>query len=54
MRHTHASELLSKGESVVDVARRIGDRPEVVCRVYAHFIPDDSDRLTSKLDEMYA
>ena len=36
-RHTHISQLLAAGESVVDVARRVGDRPEVILKTYAHF-----------------
>ena len=38
-RHTHVSELLARGESVVDVAQRIGDRPEVILKTYAKFLP---------------
>ena len=52
-RHTHVSELLSRGESVVDVARRIGDRPEVVLKTYAHFLPGAGGKIAKRLDEMY-
>jgi integrase len=52
-RHTHASELLARGESVVDVARRLGDSPEVVLRTYAHFIPGSGPRIAKRLEEMY-
>lgn len=52
-RHTHVSELLHRGESVVDVARRIGDRPEVILKTYAKFIPGNGARIASRLQEMY-
>jgi integrase len=52
-RHTHVSELLSRGVSVVDVARRIGDRPEVVLKSYAHWLPKPSRAITDRLEAMY-
>jgi integrase len=52
-RHTHVSELLARGESVVDVARRIGDRPEVVLKTYAHFLPGAGGKIARRLDEVY-
>jgi integrase len=52
-RHTHVSELLSRGESVVDVARRVGDRPDVILKTYAHYIPDGGKKIAKRLDEMY-
>jgi integrase len=52
-RHTHVSELLSRGESVVDVARRIGDRPEVILKTYAHWIPGAGKKIAHRLEEMY-
>jgi hypothetical protein len=51
--HTHVSELLQRSESVVDVARRIGDRPDVILRTYAHFIPGSECRIAKSLDESY-
>jgi integrase len=53
IRHTHVSQLLAQGESVVDVARRVGDRPEVILKTYAHFLPGNAERLTSRLDALY-
>lgn len=53
IRHTHVSELLSRGESVVDVARRIGDRPEVVLKTYAHFLPGGGGKIARRLDDLY-
>jgi integrase len=52
-RHTHVSQLLEQGESVVDVARRIGDRPEVILKTYAHFIPGSGQRIATRLDTLY-
>jgi integrase len=51
-RHTHASQLLALGVSLVEVARRIGDRPETVLRVYSHYLPADS-QVPTKLDGLY-
>jgi integrase len=52
VRHTHVSQLRSQGESVVDVARRVGDRPEVIVKTYAHFLPGKAEQLTSRLDAL--
>jgi integrase len=52
-RHTHVSELLHRGESVMDVARRIGDRPEVILKTYAKFLPGNGGRIASRLEKMY-
>jgi integrase len=52
-RHTHVSQLLAQGESIVDVARRVGDRPEIILKTYAHFLPGNAERLTSRLDALY-
>jgi integrase len=53
IRHTHVSELLARSVSVVDVARRVGDRPEVILKTYAHFIPGGGAGVARRLDEMY-
>jgi hypothetical protein len=53
IRHTHVSQLLAEGESVVDVARRVGDRPEVILKTYAHFLPGSGPRITAHLDALY-
>jgi hypothetical protein len=50
---THVSELLHRGESVVDVARRIGDRPDVILKTYAKFIPGNGTRIANRLEELY-
>jgi len=53
-RHTHVSELLSKGVPVVEVARRVGDSPETILKVYWQFIPAIEAGVTDKLDELYS
>ncbi len=53
-RHTHVSELLARSVSVVDVARRIGDRPEVVLKTYAHFLPSRAAHIVDQLEELYS
>jgi integrase len=52
-RHTHISQLLADGESVVDVARRVGDSPETIYRSYAHAMPTNAGRLTARLSALY-
>jgi integrase len=52
-RHTHVSELLARGESIVDVARRVGDRPEVILKTYAQFLPGRGKLIASRLEDMY-
>ncbi len=37
----------------MDVARRVGDSPEVILRTYAHFIPGSGPRIARRLEEMY-
>jgi integrase len=53
-RHTHVSELLANGEDVMEVARRVGDRPEVILKTYAHWLPRDRGRIVTRLEVMYA
>ncbi len=53
LRHTYISRELAHGENVIDVARRVGDRPEVILKNYGHWIPGDSTRSTSRLDALY-
>ena len=43
LRHTAASEWLSKGLSLAKTAAYLGDSKEVVLSVYAHFMPSDDD-----------
>jgi integrase len=53
LRHTHVSELLAAGVPITAVARRIGDRPDVILKTYAHAIPGDGDRVTTHLEALY-
>lgn len=51
IRHTVASMLLSAGQSLRAVSRRLGhSRPEMTLRVYAHCLPQDDERLSAELD----
>lgn len=51
-RHTHASQLLSMGVNVMEVARRLGDHPATILRCYAHHMPAD-ERVPERLQELY-
>ncbi|MCB0880202.1 MAG: site-specific integrase [Thermoleophilia bacterium] len=51
LRHTFASMCLAAGRDVWEVAHWIGDDPELVKRVYGHYIPDTLGD-TSRLDAM--
>jgi integrase len=44
VRHTAASEWLSKGLGLARAAAYLGDTQEIVLRTYSHFMPDDEDR----------
>lgn len=39
LRHAHVTELLTAGIDVETVARRVGDDPRTIYRVYSHFRP---------------
>lgn len=39
LRHFHITELLTAGVDIETVARRVGDNPETIYRVYSHFRP---------------
>jgi integrase len=52
-RHTVASILLSAGQSLRAVSRRLGhSRPEMTLRVYAHCLPLDDERLAGEMDRV--
>lgn len=42
LRHFAATEALSAGHPVHEVAAMLGDNPAMVLRVYAHAIPNES------------
>lgn len=52
IRHTHASQLLADGVPLLEVARRLGDKPETILRVYAHWMPADIS-VPNRLDHLY-
>jgi len=50
LRHHYASILLDAGESVHAVSERIGDRPEMVLRIYGHLMPNREDTTRRAVD----
>ncbi len=45
LRHTYASQLLAQGEPVTYVSRQLGHaNPQITFKVYAHWIPNNSQR----------
>ena len=54
LRHTAASEWLSKGLGLARVAAYLGDTKEVVLKTYAHFMPDDEDRAREIMNAFFA
>jgi integrase len=55
LRHSHASELLRNGQSIVAVARRLGhSTPAMTLRVYAHVLPHEDNRLSECIQTLYA
>jgi integrase len=44
LRHYHVTELLTGGVDVETVARRVGDDPQTIYRVYSHFRPSADTR----------
>jgi integrase len=50
LRHHYASVLLDSGHSVHAVADAIGDRPEMVLRIYGHVLPDREESTRRALD----
>lgn len=51
LRHTFASMCLAAGRDIWEVAHWIGDDPEMVKKVYGHYLPDSIGD-TSRLDRM--
>jgi integrase len=54
LRHTHASSLLAAGLDVVTVAKRLGHRPDVCLRVYAHTIEQTDRAAAAAIDAALA
>lgn len=54
LRHTAASEWLSKGLGLARVAAYLGDTKEVIVKTYAHFMPDDDGRAREIMSAFFA
>jgi integrase len=53
LRHTHASILLSQGQSVRAVSQRLGHaNPAMTLKVYAHCMPSDDPQLAAAMNKM--
>jgi integrase len=54
LRHTHATLLLSQGQSIKAVSYRLGHaKADVTLRVYAHVLPTDDAKLAEGLNRLY-
>jgi len=54
IRHSHASALIDKGISIVEIAARLGhERIETTLNTYGHRLPDREDQLIAKLEQDY-
>jgi integrase len=55
LRHTHASLLLSAGQSLKAVSQRLGhSKPDLTLRVYAHCLPSDDAQLAAGMSRLMA
>lgn len=53
LRHTHASNLLSRGISLAAVSRRLGhSSPATTARIYTHRLPPDDRRAAEEWDDL--
>lgn len=52
LRHFYATSLISGGLPANAVAELMGHTTETLMRVYAHFLPEDSDRAKSVVNEL--
>jgi integrase len=54
LRHTHATMLLARGNSIKAVSQRLGHASiEITLKHYAHVLPDDDKALAEGLDRMF-
>jgi integrase len=54
LRHTHASALIADGCSIKAVSRRLGHADvSITLRVYTHLMPDDDDKLASRVGAIF-
>jgi integrase len=55
LRHHYASVLLSRGESVIVVAERLGhENASLVLSTYGHLMPDSEDRTRKAIDDAWS
>jgi integrase len=55
LRHHYAAVLLSRGESVIVVAERLGhESASLVLSTYGHLMPDSEDRTRKAIDDAWA
>ncbi|MCS5661906.1 MAG: tyrosine-type recombinase/integrase, partial [Dehalococcoidia bacterium] len=53
LRHTHANHLLSAGEPVTSVSRRLGHKnPAITLQVYSHVLEGMDDAAAGKTDQI--
>jgi integrase len=54
LRHTHASNLLSQGQSLKAVSQRlVHANPNMTLRVYAHVMPGDDKQLAAGVERAF-
>lgn len=54
LRHTCASQMLSAGVALIDVAHHLGhSNPQITASTYAHWLPGKGTHCTDKLAEMF-
>jgi integrase len=54
LRHTHATHLLTEGVPLHVVAARLGDRPEIVLKTYAHLLPTSDEEAANRAASLVA
>jgi integrase len=54
LRHTHATMLLARGNSVKAVSQRLGHATiEITLKHYAHVLPEDDSALANDVQKMF-
>jgi integrase len=54
LRHTHATQLLSRGNSIKAVSQRLGHADvKITLMVYAHVLPADDRAIAEGLNRLY-
>ena len=51
-RHSHASILVAQGFDFVNVAKRLGDSPDTISKVYGHAFDEVEEKMIGVLDEL--